>query len=316
MKGMNAREQGATIREMWDQFDDPVALGFDATRFDQHVSVQALRFEHSVYQALVPESSRPKLARLLEMQITNKGFARCADGTVKYAVEGRRMSGDMNTGMGNCLLMCAMMWDFTRTLNIKARLANNGDDCVLFCERGHMPVIRERADAFFREYGFVMEAEEPVFDFEKVVFCQTQPVYADGWVMCRDPRVVMAKDLVSVLDLPNCFDKWAMAIGDCGGALCAGVPVMQSFYGMLRRHGKAGKLSDHPWMDSGFAMLKGSLTLREDKVTPAARHSFWKAFGMLPDLQIALEEELAQYQLSSSAGVTIPTLHHLPLTYY
>lgn len=314
MKGLNARGQGEAMRGMWDEFVRPVAIGFDATRFDQHVSVDALKFEHSCYEVLTALPARSKLRRLLKMQLLNKGFARCPDGTVKYAVEGRRMSGDMNTGMGNCLLMCAMMWAFARMLNIKARLANNGDDCVLFCERSHLPRIQAACDTFFREFGFVMEVEEPVFEFEKVSFCQTQPVNAGGWVMCRVPMTVMDKDLVSVLDLPNCFQKWAMAIGECGGALCAGVPVLQSFYQMLRRHGKAGKTQNHPWMDSGFAMLRGDMALKVCAVTPEARFTFWKAFGMLPDLQTAVEDELAHYQLTGSAGVTNPSLHRLRLT--
>lgn len=315
MKGMNARAQGAALREMWDEFVDPVGLGFDATRFDQHVSSDALRFEHSVYVALTTKSSRPKLERLLHMQILNKGYARCADGVVKYAVDGRRMSGDMNTGMGNCLLMCAMMWAFARELGIKARLANNGDDCVLICEKKYVPLIQASTDAFFAKFGFAMEAEAPVYVFEEIQFCQTNPVYAGGWVMCRDPRVVMDKDLVSVLDLSSCFEKWAMAVGECGGALCAGIPVMQSFYQMLRRHGKIGKVDKHPWMDSGFMMLRGDMALRVDDITPDARHSFWKAFKILPDMQVALEEELDHYQLARSAGVTNPTLHQVPLTF-
>lgn len=33
-KGINAEEQGLRMKEFWDVFDDPIAVGLDASRFD------------------------------------------------------------------------------------------------------------------------------------------------------------------------------------------------------------------------------------------------------------------------------------------
>jgi len=41
LKGMNANESALELRKMWDEFDEPAAIGADAVRFDQHVSVDA-----------------------------------------------------------------------------------------------------------------------------------------------------------------------------------------------------------------------------------------------------------------------------------
>jgi len=51
MKGMDTDRTASVLHEKWDHFNNPVAIGLDASRFDQHVSLEALKFEHSVYAA-------------------------------------------------------------------------------------------------------------------------------------------------------------------------------------------------------------------------------------------------------------------------
>lgn len=47
------------------------------------------------------------------------------------------MSGDMNTALGNCMLMCCLIISYLESKNIKYDFINNGDDAVLFLERKH-----------------------------------------------------------------------------------------------------------------------------------------------------------------------------------
>jgi len=49
IKGMNAAKSADVLRAKWDMFYDPIAVGLDASRFDQHVSIDALRWEHGIY---------------------------------------------------------------------------------------------------------------------------------------------------------------------------------------------------------------------------------------------------------------------------
>jgi len=314
MKGLNAEGVGAAMAQMWGEFKDPVAIPLDATRFDQHVSAQALEWEHSVYEACYDRKDRTKLHKLLEMQLANRGFGRVGNCKLDYEVVGRRMSGDINTGMGNCLLMCAMLLKFRDDMRVKMRLANNGDDCVLVVERRDLWVEAEIAPHMLR-FGFPVVVEPSVDVLEAVSFCQTHPVY-DGarWLMMRDPRICIDKDLCTVLDMSNlgAVRKWAHAIGTCGLAMTAGLPVMSAFYEMLVRHGVKGNVMDSPWMDGGFKQMAAGLSRNHMVIPAAARVSFWRAFGILPDMQLAMEESYTRMELNFSAGVSESPLSYLP----
>lgn len=80
-KGLTIDETGRLIARKWLGFARPVAVGIDASRFDQHVSAQALEWEHSIYNSIFQSD---ELAMLLKWQINNVGFARCKNGCIKY----------------------------------------------------------------------------------------------------------------------------------------------------------------------------------------------------------------------------------------
>lgn len=94
LKGLNATQVATTLRDSWERYTHPCAIGLDASRFDQHVSMDALRFEHSIYNGVFKSA---ELRQLLQWQLRNKGIGRAGDGSVKYKVDGCRMSGDINT---------------------------------------------------------------------------------------------------------------------------------------------------------------------------------------------------------------------------
>lgn len=151
MKGLNADGVGNAIAEAWGQFSSPVAIGLDASRFDQHVSADALQFEHSIYNRVF---SSVELARLLRWQVNNRGVGRADDGVIHYRKRGSRMSGDMNTALGNVILMVCMVHLYCTELGIHARLINNGDDCVLIVERRHLHLL-DNLHAWFLNFGLI-----------------------------------------------------------------------------------------------------------------------------------------------------------------
>jgi len=292
LKGLNAQRVGGWLARHWAEFRNPVAVGLDASRFDQHVSVEALRFEHSVYNAVF---GCKELRRLLSWQLSNHGVARVEGKRVDYEVDGRRMSGDINTGMGNCLLMSCMVIAYCESIGIKFRLANNGDDCVVFIERGDLPKL-DGIDQWMLDFGFKLTREQPVYVLEHVEFCQARPVRcANGWRMVRDPRVAMSKDCVSLLswDTDAAFRQWCSAIGSCGASLTAGVPVWSAWYDRLVRLGRGASdgVVERVW-DSGLGYMSRGVEACE--VTDETRYSFYLAFGILPDHQAALEVEYSQ----------------------
>lgn len=69
MKGYSAEGVAQAMRDMWDQFSEPVAVGLDASRFDQHVRPEMLEWEHSVYTQCFDQASRRRLKWLLRGQI-------------------------------------------------------------------------------------------------------------------------------------------------------------------------------------------------------------------------------------------------------
>lgn len=292
LKGYNAADVARILRRKWDRFDRPVAIGLDASRFDQHVSVDALKWEHDRYLAYFVGHDREELARLLSWQLSTKCFARCDDGRIKYTVEGMRFSGDMNTGLGNCLLMSSMVHAWCRQQGIDAELGNNGDDCALILDARQVGQLNIDAMCqWFRKLGFTMKVEEVVDVFERIEFCQSNPVWAgDAWVMCRKHRHAMAKDCISLkpLDQRGVYDQWRRAVGLCGLSLTGGIPVQQDFYAAMARDSGARALED-PTMETGMAMLARGMSRTLSPPTPEARYSYWLAFGVTPDQQEALE---------------------------
>jgi hypothetical protein len=286
LKGLNADSVAAALYTNWCSFVDPVAIGLDASRFDQHVSVAALRYEHSVYNQVFRSK---ELRNLLQWQLRNRGFGRVADTLVSYEIEGCRMSGDINTGMGNCLIMSSIVLAYLESVGVNARLSNNGDDCVVFLERKDLALL-DGIEQWFTDFGFKLKKEPMVDVFERVEFCQAQPVLVgSAYRMVRNPWTAMSKDCVSVLGWANLgeFNTWRDAIGGCGLELTRGVPVWESFYRSIQHSGdlKGGKESVY---DSGLGFMARGV--KHAVVTAEGRASFWRAFGITPDLQIAMEQ--------------------------
>jgi hypothetical protein len=302
MKGMNAHGVARAMRELWDRFRDPVAVEIDAERFDQHVSVEALQWEHSIYLSCVASSAdRMRLKKLLSWQVQNKGVGYCPEGRIRYTVNGCRMSGDMNTGLGNCLLTSALLWEYCRTCNVHAKLVNNGDDCVVIMERVDYKRFLNGSHAWFTEMGFTMVMQPPKDVFERIEFCQASPVFdGDRWVMVRNYKA-FHKDSLSLFPLvdPGATRKWLNAVGEGGSALANGIPIWEEFYRWYVRSSDAlpklrgnrkhrfGVLQ-HGALDTGMMILSRGMD-RKPGVTQQARYSFWLAFGVVPDQQLAIE---------------------------
>nr|UHS72397.1 MAG: hypothetical protein 2 [Tombusviridae sp.] len=309
IKGMNAAESARVLKQKWDQFNDPVAVGLDASRFDQHVSEQALRWEHAVYLSCLKERKHKlRLGRLLERQIVNRCVGHTPDGAVKYTVHGTRMSGDMNTSLGNCVLMCSMIKQYLLDRGVNGQLANNGDDCVVFMERRDLHRFMTCLDEWFLDMGFNMKVEEPVYEFSQVEFCQTKPVFdGETWVMCRNPHTAVPKDSVMLKcwDSPSLWRGWLDAVGVGGLALTGGLPVFQSFYSSYVRAGKRRAIPREllPW---SFRNLVNGMKRSRGIVRPEARCSFWEAFDITPDEQVELESYYDKLRISPVPGKWIP----------
>jgi hypothetical protein len=295
-KGMSLDMRGATIHSMWSSFNDPVAIGLDASRFDQHINTELLKLEFSLYDEFSTGSNdgMPDLKWLLSKQLLNQGRYYGPDGKIKYQVEGNRMSGDMNTSLGNVIIMCTLMYSYLKEtgLNGKAKLLNDGDDCVLIMDRSNLDKFRKGVTQWFRKVGITMKIEGVFTQLERIEFCQSRPVFVKGqYRLVPRPSKRLYSDLVSTkpLNSRKVYNKWVGAVAGCGLAGGSGVPVFQAFYSWMAT-------AATPWIpeegsmyyryrDSQVTNMEG----KKSEVDWATRVSFYHAFNITPSEQLELE---------------------------
>jgi len=282
-KGLNFNERGTLIQDKWESFDDPVAVGLDASRFDQHVSEDALRWEHSIYRGCYPrEGKNGKLGRLLDRQIINKGRCYVDNHRVEYEHRGGRMSGDMNTALGNCLIMTGLVWEHSRQLGVPVKLINDGDDCVVFMERRDLTRYLDGLEEWFRARGFSMKVEKPAYELEEIEFCQCHPVWnGEQYTMCRNVFKALFTDGVHIGRTLEEIQHIRAATSKCGKVWSKGLPVFQDFYELSSCEPPRGKSNFYgDFKHSGTMWQAKGCVSGTDHITDEARNSFHKAFGI------------------------------------
>jgi hypothetical protein len=137
---------------------------------------------------------------------------------------------------------------------------------------------------------------------------------------------VLRKDAICLMPVQNdkVFRKWLMAVGQGGSALCSGVPVHEAIYRAFQRNGATGA-------SEGFirelyrntSHIERSQGVLSAVVDATARVSYWQAFGVTPDEQIAIESAFSSLTISEWNAVPIShdMLNFLPgisslATYY
>lgn len=225
-------------------------------------------------------------------------------------MHGTRSSGDLNTSLGNCILMCGMVFAYAMEVRVDIELMNNGDDCVVILETSSVVRFTAGLDAWFRNRGFAMTVEPTVYEFERIEFCQSHPVLlSSGWRMVRNQHAVFVKDpmcLVSVTT-DRLFRRWLAAVGECGLHSAAGVPVQEAFYRCFLRNAR-GIRPGRRFFRHVFAntsRLEFAYGVKAAVITPESRASYWEAFGVLPSEQILVEKLLDNYVIKDWTGFEV-----------
>lgn len=288
-KGFNAEKTGELIHHKWSQFKKPVAISLDASRFDQHVSVDALKWTHKIYRRFVRGAD---LDWCLDRMYHNRGIGVAKDGVVRYKKDGGRCSGDMDTALGNCVLMVAMVYSLCSTLGISHECIDNGDDITVFMESSNRTEFLSKVKPWFTALGFDIKVESETDVLEQVEFCQTRPVCREGkYVMVRRIEA-LTKDTTSLLDM-HMTPSWWYAIGECGLALTDGIPIFSVFYKWMMKVGKPSRVDKHPLYRCGMTNLATGMTYTGRSITPSTRASFATAYGIDCHRQRLLEEEIS-----------------------
>lgn len=296
MKGFNLGARARVMSSHWEGFTKPAGVGLDASKFDQHVSQQALRYEHSFYLRAFQNDG--KLHRLLVGQLLNAVTCRLEDGVVRWTSEGGRMSGDMNTALGNCVLSAAMLTEWARLVGVKIKCVIDGDDCVAIMEEGDVPQFLEGLITWYEERGFRMKVEKPVFSFEELEFCQCHPVWlSEGWMLVRNPIKAITQDHVWIERGGITHVEVLAATGEGGTRLYGDCPVLGAYYRMLRGTGALSRASKREMAFQRSWMRHLTTERAPGSVTENARVSFGIAFGITPAHQRELESYFASFDL-------------------
>jgi len=283
-KGLTKEERALQLMDMADQFKDPVFVLADHSTFDAHVNPELLKLEHKFYKRVWGYDR--ELTKLLQLQVDNVGRTK---GGIKYKVKGTRMSGDINTALGNSLINFGMLaaWVYA----VDAKILLDGDDSVIVMEReslDRLPPIEE----FMVNFGMKTVAEV-VYDISDVEFCQSKPVLgANGPYLCPTPR----KILDTIIKSPRMMDgPEALAVlrGSIYCELVAnpGMPMLKPLAEWLRK--SEGEIRIPPWlqyrMTEGYGLKEGQ-EIAWIEPTEDQRISFWKSWGVSPGEQEAYEQ--------------------------
>lgn len=303
-KGLTSAEKAdAIVSNIREGF---VAIGLDASRFDQSIRRELLTVEHAVYKSLLKGDK--ELEQLLSLQLDNFGATSNKHFSLKCKYGAIRCSGDVNTSLGNCIIFYVIVEDFIKAIGIREhRVFLDGDDLLLFVRPYDVKKVVGTYQQHYITYGLRMKLD-CVSDYpEGVEFCQARPVFnGANWTLCRDPIKVLNCDYCGY---DQCM-QWKYYrgllrnVGLCGMEYARGIPVLQEFYQFGIREGRSAKMSaelQHSGMRIAVALAqkRGTYNSKPAEVASEARVSFSKAFGISPDKQIELENHIKRWKMGT-----------------
>lgn len=290
MKGLDQEARAAVARDHWSSFNRPVAVGLDASKFDQHTSRKALQFEHGFY--LKPYRNDPGLARMCSWQLENHCFAMMDDGKVAWKTDGGRMSGDTNTALGNCVLSATMLLAYASERGVVCRIMVDGDDCVVFMEQRDLARFMDGLAAWYLGRGYRMKVEGPYFDLHCVEFCQSRWMDLNGTpLFVRNPFKAINQDHTWVVRGGITHEEVLIATGLGGLSIYGDVPVLGAYYRMLARDRQLSSrvIKRLDTRSSWLRWAKSDGGKNYSAPTQASRVEFYRTFGLHACDQLDME---------------------------
>jgi hypothetical protein len=304
---MNHVKRGNLIHRKWTSFKNPVAISLDAARFDKHVDVEMLRIEHWVYCAMAGFPS--DFAHYLKWQINNVCFSL---NNICYFVKGKRMSGDLNTAVGNCILSVLMAMCWLDSFTTRYDFLDDGDDLLVFLEQHDLEKALATVKPFYLQFGHEMKIENIATTIEQVNFCRSHPVFdGQNWRMVRHYLTVMSTALAGTkfANVPQDRLKFVAANGWCELSVGQGLPIMQAFAEALLRNSPVDPgdlLDDDMFRRCAVEQHRlHNLRPRVRPVTNEARASFSRAYGVSVAEQLEIEQALMGWTFCTSGGLDV-----------
>jgi hypothetical protein len=210
------------------------------------------------------------------------------------------MSGDYNTGMGNCLLVAAMTEEWLTSLGVKFDYFADSDDCLVFCERKDLSTLLSTVSDSFLEYGQETVIENIAYEFKDIRHCQSAPMFLGGrYRMVRDWAKVLSQAFSGYNHYhePRGGMRVMKSVAQCELVLNAGVPILQplslKMLAILEsvRFAKLDERDTVAWLAMQEAKRRHFdwTTMVSEPITSETRLEFERVFGLTPEQQLSWE---------------------------
>lgn len=297
-KGLNNSQRAKLIIEKTKKFRNPVVVCVDASSWDASVTSVHLKICHSLYRAGLNSSS---FAKLLEYQLLNWGKSHHGH---EYLISGNRMSGDLDTGIGNSLLNILVFATAMSILGVtKWDFLCDGDDALVFVEGGDLdPAELNRV---CKDLGFSLTGgpvDVSTGNFWDIEFCRSHPIWTpgNGWIMCRNMQ--RAVDCFGFTHryahVPlQAYLKFLAGCGICELTCSSELPMIGPLsWRASMLSGKKIYGAEERWR-SGVLLSKAKLeytvrTNKEPSIHPRTRAQVAMAFGISIEAQLEYEKSL------------------------
>lgn len=304
VKHYNMRQRAQILREKLLGFGDPAIIPLDASSFDASIKVEHLEMLHQFY--MICWEQPHDLQRWLSYRLSNKVTSMHG---LKYKTVGKRMSGDFDTAMGNCINMCTIIAACMHRLRVhKWDLLNDGDDCLLVIERHDIMKIGDGQCAHLRaaltNCGITATPTIVPGDadnMEHADACRSRPInMGTHWQFVRWPwRAITTMFTTYKHHYTTGLYKILHTMAICESYANAGVPMLQSYANAAWRSITQLTTDTHAsWrsedysrraQQQGLQNLNVKLETIYQPVTTSARLSFAKAYGIEVGEQLAFE---------------------------
>lgn len=298
-KGLNLHQRANLLLSSWSRYKHPMALSLDCTDWDGHVSPALLRVEHEYY--LRCYSHNPQLKALLDCQLINRGSTLTG---LRYSVHAGRMSGDMNTALGNCVLAALLAFEAVMRTDSQAiqdqrvNVICDGDDTILIGESDLVTQVARTAPACYAAFGHVLRVDGVARDIHQVEFCQHKPFRrSDGlWVMCPDPKKVLQTSFMATGT--RSFDAaYFGTLWEQRARIHTGVPCYAKLFARLARQNPHRLQCQH-----FFGFEHADPDLPECAITLRERALFASQWGLSIEEQCMFENAQVEFRPDICAG--------------
>nr|WKV33862.1 MAG: RNA-dependent RNA polymerase [Riboviria sp.] len=271
-KGLNPAQRGELFLEKLKYFKTPVFTMLDYTAYDSTILKEHIKSTHRKYEKAFGKGT---LRWIQKQQCNNKGRTRHG---IRYKVEGTRMSGDADTGLGNTIINCDSIYGALKLAGVeKYDWLCDGDDAVIITEK--------KVELSFKENGFIAKLSYTT-DVHQVEFCQSRIVLTPEPIFVRHPRKIMSSTAMCRVPYGK-YNGWLAAVGMCEAACNPGVPINQAFGEKLMKLPYRKMIMDRDVK----RRMEGSVVKHKD-VTQIARLTYYLAFGVPPPVQEMLEQQI------------------------